>query len=181
MRLKLFLMGFLFSALVFPGPVMAESKGNFVELGMLDTVLKEAEGTAVDAFAHEENRIDFDQPGVQKYDDFFKKVAIVSGTVTELRFVLNQIGEGKLGVAEATPVIDFGLTTLPKMEDKIPSLIDRAEAFNPADDFPGFRNKMKVPGVVAGLADATTTLTKSATEIPGVLQELKAIATPAGP
>ncbi len=147
---------------------------------MLDKSLKDAQGTAIDAFAHEENQIKFDQPGVKKYDAFFKEVAIVSGTVTEVKFVLNQIDEGKLTVADAEPVLDFGLKALPEVEDRIPALIDEAKGFNPVEDFPGFRNKLKIPAVTAGLVDASNTLKESATEVPDILQELKAVTEKAG-
>ena len=179
MKAKFWLVGCLVSMLVSAAPTMARSKDNSVELGMLDKSLEAAEGTAVDAFAHKENRIEIDQTDVKKYDDFFKDVAVVSGTMTEMRFVLKQINGGKVSAADAMPVISFGLTALPEMESKIPALIDRAEAFDPAADFPGFRNKMKIPGVVSGLADATKTLTKSAEEAPEILKELRAISTTA--
>ncbi len=177
MKSKFFLAGILFCMFVLLIPSMAQSKGKggSIELKMLSETLGDAAGTPVDAFAHKENRIEFQQPGVQKYDDFFKDVAIVSGTVTETRFVVNQVNEGKITMADAQPVVTFGLTALPKMENRIPSLIDQAEAFKPADDFPGFRNKMKIPGVVSGLVDAGTALKKAATEIPDLLKELKAI------
>lgn len=180
MKSKL-LLGLVFFVFVFPSSSMAESKENFIELGMLDESLVDSEGTAVDAFAHEENRISFDQPGVPKYDSFFKEVAVISGTVAETRFVLDQFNAGTLGEADAMPVITFSLNALPELEDKIPSLIEKAEAFDPMSDFPGFRNKMKIPGVVAGLADAGTALKESATDIPGILQELTALAGPGAP
>ncbi len=143
---------------------------------MLDESLADAEGTAVDAFAHEENRISFDQPGVSKYDGFFREVAIVSGTVRETRFVLDQFNAGTLGMADVMPVVTFSSDALPKIKDNIPALIEKAEAFDPVADFPGFRNKMKIPGIVASLADASKALKESATDIPGILQELKALA-----
>jgi len=177
MKSKILLVGTIFCAFVLLIPSMAQSKskGGDVDLKMLSATLEGAAGTPVDAFAHKENRIKYQQPGVQKYDDFFKDVAMVSGTVTETRFVVNQVNEGKITMADALPVVTFGLTALPKMKDKIPGLIDQAEAFKPKDDFPGFRNKMKIPGVVSGLARAGTTLKDSATEIPDLLKELKAI------
>jgi len=158
----------------------AKGKDNVVTLGVLDPSLKNAEGTAVDAFTIEENRIEFDQPGVEKYDTYFKEVAIVAGTTTELRFVLTQINEGNLTAFDAKPVLDFGRTALPEMENKIPSLLEQAQGFKPSDDFKGMK-KTKIPGVAAGLTKSMETLNSAATEIPTILEQLNALDTTTEP
>ena len=155
---------------------IAKAGDNTVTLGMLDSSLKGLEGSKVDAFTVKENQIKFDQPGVAKYDKFFKEVAIVDGTVKELRFVLKQKNDGNLTVLEAKPVIDFGRTSLPDLKKKIPSLIDQAKSFKPSDDFTGLK-KRKIPKVTSGLAKSIDTLNSAASEIPTIMEELDALAT----
>jgi hypothetical protein len=154
---------------------IAQAGDNTVTLGMLDSSLKDSEGTKVDAFTVKENQIEFDQPGVAKYDKYFKEVAIVDGTVKELKFVLKQKNDGKLTVLEAKPVIDFGRTSLPELKKKIPSLMDQAKSFKPSDDFTGTK-KRKVPAVTKGLTKSTDTLKSASSEIPVIMKELDALA-----
>jgi len=165
----------LFAVLILV-PAIAHSKENLIDLEMLDHSLSDFEGTNVDAFVHPENEISYAQPGVQKYDDFFQETAIVLGIVREMRFTLDQINEGKLSAVDAKPVILFGTEALPDLEDRIPALISQGGGFDPAKDFPGFRNKMKIPTVVAGLADVSSRLKDSANEIPEILQGLREVA-----
>ena len=155
---------------------VAGAGDNTVTLGMLDSSLKDSEGTKVDAFAVKENQVKFDQPGVAKYDKYFKEVAIVDGTVKELRFVLKQKNDGKLTALEAKPVTDFGRTALPDLKKKIPSLIDQGKSLDPKEDFTGMK-KRKVPGVTKGLAKSIDTLNSAASEIPVIMKELDALAT----
>jgi len=155
---------------------IAKAGDNTVTLGMLDSSLKDLEGSKVDAFTIKENQIEFDQPGVEKYDKFFKEVAIVDGTVKELRFVLKQKNDGNLTVLEAKPVIDFGRTSLPDLKKKIPSLMDQAKSFKPSDDFTGMK-KRKIPAVTSGLTKSIDTLKSATSEIPIIMEELDALAT----
>lgn len=154
---------------------LVKGGSDVVTLGMLDPSLKSAEGSSVDAFTIKENQIEFEQPGVDKYDKFFKEVAIVSGTVTELRYVLEQVNNGKLTVMEAKPVIDFGRTSLPELKKKIPSLIEEAKSFKPSEDFTGL-NKRKIPAVASGLTKSIDSLNSAAKEIPTIMEQLDALA-----
>lgn len=168
-------------AFAFAIPAMAKASTETVTLGMLDQDLEQFEGSDIDAFAHDENEIEFQQPGIAKYDTFFEETAVVSGILQELKFVLAGLDSGDLSVADAMPVIQFGTLTLPDLQDRIPSLVNQAQGFQPSQDFTGMRNKMKVPAVTSGLVSAGKSLKNSAEELPNLLRQVQAVASKAAP
>lgn len=154
-----------------------KDQGNIVTLGMLDPSLEKADSTAVDAFVVDSNKVTFEQTGVEKYDSFFKEVAIIAGTTIELRFILTQLDSNALTIDELRPVLDFGWNALPKMKERIPAILEQAKAFKPSEDFTGLK-KTKVPGVTAGIAKATETLNRSAAESIAILERLTGMQVP---
>ena len=181
MRTQLLISLVLSSLLILSISCFAKGKDSVITLGMLDPSLKSLEGNVTfDAFLLEENQIEFEKPGVGKYDTFFQEVALITGWLTEARFLLTQINEGKLTLQDA--VVNQTLITIQKalndFEDKIPSVTETAKSFNPKDDFTGF-NKRKVPGVSTAIAKAVENLKKAAEEAPQILEQLNTLLTPA--
>ncbi len=177
MKTKLFLIIVLSFLFAIPVYCLGKDKDNVVTLEMIDQSLKDAEGSSIDAFVLEENLIEFKQTKVEKYDTFFREVAVVAGTVTELRFILTQINEEKITTSDAQSVIEFGKTALPALMERIPSLVEQVKSFTPSDDFTGLK-KGKIPGVTKGLTEALGTLTSTLGEIPEIIEQIDALVVP---
>ena len=162
----------------------AEAKGgekgdpNVVSLRMIDPSLEKHEKTNLDAFVIDSNRVGFDQPGMDKYDAFFKEVAIVTGTIIELRYILDQIDAKAIGVLDAKDILEVGKRVLQQLKERVPKLLEEAQSLKPSDDFTGFK-KTKIPGVTAGLGKATATLTRSGDEVISIAERLASILEPA--
>ncbi len=150
----------------------AAAKDKVLTLEMLDSKLKKHEGTEWDAFTNDENKIKFKVTKVEKYDLFFKDVALIKGALTELNHVLEKLNEMDVNKGDGISILkEFGKPVLTAFNEKIPGLIEQAKTFTPADDFTGLK-AAQAPAVAKGLVGSISTMKSALEEIPQILERI---------
>jgi hypothetical protein len=180
MKAKLLLTMFLGTMIILPWGAMAQDKApmkhqqmdHFVTLGMLDQSLAGSEGSAIDVFNNPKHKVDYLMVNLPRYDEFFKEAAMITGATREVRFVLGQLRDKKIRPAEAKPVIDFAQKILPRMNDRIPGLVDQAKSMKPDQDFTDAQQKSHAERATKALTRSVEYLNAAKDEIPKLMEEI---------